>query len=215
MFFRSKSNKEAAKPEREPAPPERSSALPAQAATGASIEPAASSAPVADKSLPPEELKKRAEVSQRLATAVGEIVILMVRSPRHGDHKLSDLRWKVLPAVRTGQYALIKAQSKSHGLTAPVAAVLWARVSAEVDQRLSDKLDEPIRLGPREWKSGDIVWLVDAIGDDRGIAALVQRLRASEWKDKPVKARVTDADGHVKVRVIEPQAMPNGAARAN
>jgi hemolysin-activating ACP:hemolysin acyltransferase len=213
MFFRSK--KEAAKPERAPAPPEKPSALPGESATTAGAE-ASAEAAAAAKSLPPEELKKRAEASQRVATAVGEIVTLMVRSPRHRDHKLADLRWRVLPAVRTGQYALIQAQSKSHGLVAPVATVLWASVSADVDKRLSEQLGEPIRLGPREWKSGDILWLIDAIGDDRAVAALVQRLRAKEWKDKPVKARVTDREGQVKVRLIEPQARPTGAeARTN
>jgi cytolysin-activating lysine-acyltransferase len=212
MFFRSKTGKESAKPAPSPAPVDKPETPPAEAAAAKGTGHPVSAAPAADKSLPPEELKKRAEVSQRLATAVGEIVTLMVRSPRHRDHKLSDLRWRVLPAVRTGQYALIQAQSKAHGLVAPVAAVLWARVSADVDKRLSEQLEQPIRLGPKEWKSGDILWLVDAIGDDRGIAALVQRLRGTEWKDRPVKARVTDAEGQVRVRLIEPQAMPNGAA---
>jgi hemolysin-activating ACP:hemolysin acyltransferase len=177
--------------------------------------PAAEPAPPAEKPLPPEELKKRAEASQRLSATVGELVGLMIRSPRHRDRKLSDLRWLVLPAVRAGQFALMQAQSKSQGFTAPVAAVLWARVSAEVDKRLSENLGEPIRLGPREWRSGDILWLIDAIGDERAVAALVQRLRAKEWKGKPVKARMTDAKGEVKVRLIEPQAANGAAARAN
>jgi hypothetical protein len=34
-----------------------------------------------------------------------------------------------------------------------------------VDKRLSENLTAPIRLRPDEWKSGDILWLVDAIGD--------------------------------------------------
>jgi hemolysin-activating ACP:hemolysin acyltransferase len=91
----------------------------------------------------------------------------MLRSPRHCDQKLSDLRWLLVPPLRAGQYALLQAQSKSHGFTAAVAAVLWAKVSADVDKRLTEKLDTPIRLGPREWKSGDIFWLIEAIGDDR------------------------------------------------
>jgi cytolysin-activating lysine-acyltransferase len=219
MFFRSKNGKASTQPGTSPVQPEtpepqpdKAVALPAQAATiGEGAVPAAAVAPTADNSLPPEDLKKRAEVSQRLAATMGRIVRLMSRSPRHRDHKLSDLEWLALPAVRTGQCALVEAQSKTHGHVAPVAAVLWARVSAEVDKRLSDKLDEPIRLAPSEWRSGDILWLVDAIGDDRAIAGLVQQLRAKEWKDKPVKARVTDANGHVKTRLVEPQPATNAA----
>jgi hypothetical protein len=40
----------------------------------------------------------------------------------------------------------------------------------------------------------------------------VRQLRATEWKGKPVKARVADANGQVKLRLMEPQAAPNGAA---
>ena len=84
----------------------------------------------------------------------------------------------------------------------------------DVDKRLSEQLDEPIRLTPEEWRSGDILWLVDAIGDDRAIAGLVQDLRTKEWKGKPVKARLADASGQVKIRLIEPQLAPSGAAAA-
>jgi hemolysin-activating ACP:hemolysin acyltransferase len=155
-------------------------------------------------------LKRRAEISKRLATTRGEIVALLLRSPRYRDQKLSDLRWLMFPPLRTGQYALIEAQSKQHGYTAPVAALFWARVSADVDKRLSETLDQPVRLTPKEWRSGDILWLVETLGDDRGIAALVQRLRATEWSGKPVKARVADGKGKVEVRVIGPQAAANG-----
>jgi cytolysin-activating lysine-acyltransferase len=220
MFFHSRNGKESADPAAAPLrqdarqPPDKAAPPPAVAVAATTIDgtPPTATARAADELLPPEELKKRAEVSQRLAATMGRIVRLMSRSPRHRDHKLADVEWLALPAVRTGQCALIEAQSKAHGHVAPVAAVLWARVSAEVDKRLSDKLDGPIRLAPGEWRSGDILWLVDAIGDDRAIAGLVQDLWAREWKGKPVKARLADASGQVKVRLIGPQAAPSGAA---
>jgi hemolysin-activating ACP:hemolysin acyltransferase len=139
-------------------------------------------------------------------------VRLMAQSPRHRDRKLSDLQWLALPAVANRQCALVEAQSKANGQVAPVAAVLWARVSADVDKRLSEQLDEPVRLTPEEWRSGDILWLVDAVGDDRAVAGLVQQLRAKEWEGRPVKARLADATGQIKIRLIEPQAAPSGAA---
>jgi hemolysin-activating ACP:hemolysin acyltransferase len=198
MFFRSK--RENGKDSSQPVPPTPGKALTTAPATRAA------------KPLAPEELKQRAETSQRLAAMLGGIVGLMLRSPRHRDRKLSDLRWLVLPAIRTGQLAVVSAQSKAHGYSAPIASVLWASVSAEVDKRLSENLDAPMRLGPREWKSGDILWLVEAIGDERAVSALVQRLHAKDWKGRCAKARVKDAKGQVKIRLFEAQAASNGAA---
>ena len=164
--------------------------------------------------LPPDELKRRAETAQRMAAAIGEIVGLMIELPRHKGRKLSDLKGLFLPAIRTGQYALASAQSKSRGYTGPLAAVLWASVSPEVDKRLSDP-EAPTQLNPTEWKSGDVLWLVETIGDDRAIRVLVQRLRGNEWKGKPVKVRTAGAKGEPKIRILE--ALPNGgpAARSN
>jgi len=157
------------------------------------------------KALAPDEMRKRAEASRRLAATMGELIGLMARSPRHRDHKLSDIRWLVVPAIRTGQFSMATAQSKSHGYTAPVAAVLWASVSKEVDKRLADNLLAPIRLAPKEWKSGDILWIVDAIGDNRLVGELVKRLQGKEWKGRPVKARIVDGQKQVKIRTIEAQ----------
>ncbi len=210
MFFRPK--KQEADKAPAPAAPVKSAAPP----KAVNADPLATTKPApltaAGKPLSTEQLAERAQVSQRLAVAVGELVGLMLRSQRHRERRIADLRWLAMPAIRLGQYAMVTAQSKSHGYTAPVAAVLWARVSETIDKRLSESLAEPIRLGPREWRSGEILWLVDAIGDDAAIAALVKRLRSKEWMGKAVKARVTDAKGEVKVRTIQADLGP--AARS-
>ena len=153
-------------------------------------------------SLRPEELRRHAEASKRVAATLGELVSLFMRSPRHRDYKLSDLRWLVLPAIRTGQLAIAASQSKSRGHTAPVAAVLWASVSLEIDARLAEKPDAPIRLAPKDCKSGEIVWIVQTVGDDRVVSALVRQLQAGAWKGKVVKARVKNSDDSIEVRVI-------------
>ena len=217
MFFRSKKSngKNTSQETASTEPPARTAAaaaaarVPTVTATqkgsrnGVADKPAAS-APAA-KALAPEELKQRADASKRIAATMGELIGLMARSPRHREHKLADIRWLVVPAIRTGQFLMATAQSKSHGYTAPVAAVMWASVSPDVDKRISDDLSKPIRLAPREWKSGDILWLVDAIGDNRLVGELVKRLHAKEWKGKAVKARVVDDKKQVKIRTIEAQ----------
>src|SRR5262245_33279439 len=88
MFFRSK--REKGKDHSPPAPV-------SLASTAAAAAPA-KAAPAAARPLAPEELKKRAEVRRRLAASLGDIVSLMIRSSRHKDRKLSELRWLVLPA---------------------------------------------------------------------------------------------------------------------
>ena len=159
---------------------------------------------VAGKQLAPPELQKRAEASRRYAATMGEIVGLMARSPSHKNYRLGDIRWLVVPALRTGQYAVATAQSKSQGFTAPVAAILWASVSPEVDTRLSSNLSNPIQLAPREWKSGDILWIIDAVGDKRLIGGLIGRMQTAEWKGKHIKVRVVDAQKRAKIHVVEP-----------
>ncbi len=100
-----------------------------------------------------EEAKKRAAASKRMAASFGEIALLMSQSPAEQHYALRDLDRLVAPAVRLGQFALAEAQSKTNGLVVPVGAILWAQVSAEVDQR-AEPGDGPIRLAPDEWRSG-------------------------------------------------------------
>jgi hemolysin-activating ACP:hemolysin acyltransferase len=219
MFFRSKDSKESARPDPSAvqadklAPlPDKTAALPGQEATSTEISAptVAAAAPRADKSLPPEELKTRAQEAQREAAAIGQIVTLMIASLPHKDRTLSDLRGTVLPAIRSGQYAVASGQSRSKGYSKSLAAVVWASVSVEVDKRLYDA-KTPARLNSAEWKSGNILWLVETIGDDRAVQALVQRLRHNEWKGRSVKVRMTDDKGQVTIRTIEPLPPPNGA----
>ena len=181
------------------------SATPSKAAQRSSAEVSTSPPNTTTKPLAPEELKKRAEASKRVAATMGEIIGLMARSPRHRDYKLADVRWLVVPAVRTGQYSLATAQSKSQGYTAPVAAVLWASVSAEVDKRIANDLSVPIRLAPREWNSGDILWIIDTVGDNRMVGEVVRRLQEAKLKGKIIKARVLDAQKQAQIRTIEPR----------
>lgn len=91
-----------------------------------------------------------------------------------------DLEWFVMPALSTGQFSIADAQSKTVGYSLPIGVVLWARVSPEVDKRLAANLDQPVRLKPDEWTSGDIYWLMEAVGDSRVIGPMLKGLGTSE-----------------------------------
>ena len=162
-----------------------------------------------------EQRRKLASASKMVAAAFGEIVSLLMRTPNYKSLPLSDLEWFVVPAVASGQFSLAEAQSKTSGITQPMGVVLWARVSADVDKRLHDGLDQPIRLKPAEWTSGDIVWLIEAAGESRVIEALIKRMRETIWAGRPVRLRARDKDGKSAVGTMPPLMAPAPGAPAN
>jgi hemolysin-activating ACP:hemolysin acyltransferase len=131
-----------------------------------------------------------------LLASFGEIVTLMTRSPRHRHAFLAELDWLVAPAIATRQYSVAHAQTGQAGIAAPVAAILWACVSPEIDARLVAAGERP-RLRPSEWRSGEIPWLIDAIGDPRATAVLLKRLTETRFAEAGVKTVVQKDGKHV------------------
>lgn len=166
----------------------------------------------AQPELSEEQRRKLASASKMVAAAFGEIVSLLMRTPNYKNLTLADLEWFVVPPVASGQFTLAEAQSKSSGITQPMGVVLWARVSPEVDKRLHENLDQPIRLKPAEWTSGDNVWLIEAAGEARVIEALIKRMRETIWAGRSVRLRARDKDGKAAVGTM-PAVAPaaNGA----
>lgn len=160
-----------------------------------------------------DQRRKLASASKMVAAAFGEIVSLLMRTPNYKHLMLSDLEWFVVPAVASGQFSLAEAQSKSSGITQPMGVVLWARVSPEVDQRLHENLDQPIKLKPGDWTSGDILWLVEAAGESRVIEALVKRMRETIWAGRTVRLRARGPDGKAAIGTL-PATEAAGAAPA-
>jgi hemolysin-activating ACP:hemolysin acyltransferase len=152
--------------------------------------------------LPPEELKRRAEIGKRLAGAFGEIVSVMMRSEAHRLTHIAELEWLVLPAIATAQFSIADAQSRTLGVTAPIGVVLWASVSDEIDRRLSSNLMRPARLKPEDWKSGDTIWIIEAIGDPRALDSMFKAIAQREWKGRAVKMRTMDEQGRPVVKTL-------------
>jgi hypothetical protein len=73
--------------------------------------------------------------------------------------------------------------------------ILWARVSPELDRQFEANIAEPIRLWQDAWTSGDIFWLVQAVGAPEALRALVEHLRRGQLGAQVVKFRTQDADG--------------------
>lgn len=162
--------------------------------------------------LPPDELAKRRAMSRHISATFGEIVSVLMRQPSSRHNALGDLEWMVVPALMANQFSVAEAQSKAQGFVAPIALLLWARVSPEVDQRLSSDLDRPFRLAPAEWTSGDIVWIVEACGEPRALQAMMRKVQEEKWKGHTVKFRSKGADGKPMVRALGNAPAPDVTA---
>ncbi len=127
-------------------------------------------------------------------------------SPGHKHYALADLEWMLVPAVLSNQFSIAEARNRDSGPLRPVAAVLWAKVSEETDERLCSDLDRPLRLRPDEWASGDIVWIIDAIGPAKIVNSTVDRMRETVFADRPVKTRALGKDGKRMIRTLEAKA---------
>ncbi len=150
---------------------------------------------------PTEEQLEAARKNAKLAAAAfGEITSLLMRTNPYNDMPIKDLNWLVGPAVATGQFALAEAREKATGNSMPVAAVLWAMVSEDIDKRLTDDTSfEPLRLESKEWRSGDIPWIICAVGEQQVVSTLLQRLAKSTFKDNPARIRGRSEDGKIVV----------------
>lgn len=113
-------------------------------------------------------------------------VSLFMRSPAHRHYTMADLEWCLLPALRLNQFMAGEARLPD-GQAVPAALVLWARVSAEVDARLSATPGYPIRLHPNEWQSGDVFWIVDAMGEPKAIQQCIETLAKTAFQGKPFR----------------------------
>jgi len=126
-----------------------------------------------------------------------------MRSQQHNRYPIAALRWMVLPPLLAGQFSIGLSRAKQDVPAVPVAVALWARVSPEVDKRLTESLDKPIQLRPREWRSGEILWLVEAIGSQRALPAFLKRVGETVSKGREVKVRCRGADGTVSVKTLQ------------
>ena len=124
-----------------------------------------------------------------MSVAFADIVTVLMRSPQHKHFSLADLEWLVVPPLRMGQCRVAKTLPQQGAPGIPIAAVLWASVSHEVDERLSGNVNAPMRLRPDEWKSGEVLWLVEAVGDPRVVPSLLKQLMETALKGQTVKVR--------------------------
>jgi hemolysin-activating ACP:hemolysin acyltransferase len=141
-----------------------------------------------------------AAASKLFSASVGEVTTVLSRSARHKHYSLADIEWMVLPPVALGQFYVAEAMHKELGFRVPIAVVTWALVSEDVDLRLRGTANQPVRLRPDEWQSGDIGWLIDAAGDGRGLDSALQWLSTGPFRQSALN--LIKQDGRQNARTV-------------
>ncbi len=150
-----------------------------------------------------DEVKVRSQVTKFMAARLGEIVGLLMRAPTHQNMSFKDLEWLALPPLMNNQLSIAYTRDPDSGINVPVGVVLWAEISEEVEQKHFDDLNKPFRFEPSDWRSGDRLWIVDAIGNPKVIQEHIVNLTQTVFKGKSVKMRAVDNDGKRCIRTIQ------------
>lgn len=135
----------------------------------------AGSKPPGTEVLPPEELAGLAELAKQQAHKVlgkipllGPVTWLMMQQSHSRHTLLSELEWRVLPALILDQAKLYMKDD------APVAFASWARFDEATAQRY--RLP-PHHLMMADWATGDQIWLIDVFTPFGGAQDVLKDVR--------------------------------------
>ncbi|MGB9151378.1 MAG: toxin-activating lysine-acyltransferase [Burkholderiales bacterium] len=98
-------------------------------------------------------------------------------SQRHNIY--IDIDWHIMPPLILNQASLFMKEG------IPRAYVGWALVNDDVQQRLAQG---DTRLAPREWKSGNNLWLIDLVTPFGSPEEVIKELREQLFPTQSIKA---------------------------
>jgi cytolysin-activating lysine-acyltransferase len=124
--------------------------------------------------------------AKKISEVLGEITWLMSQSSRHKQFFISDLEWLVMTPVLLKQFRLFYDKDK------PIGVVFWATVNEEVEERLKKGTN---RLRPQDWKSGDLLWVVEVIAPFGGAEDMVRDLQTNVFVGRSIKFVASTASG--------------------
>ena len=120
---------------------------------------------------------------------LGAISWLLMQQNATRHTLLSELEWRVMPALVLDQAKLFMRQS------APLAYVSWALLSEDVAKRY---LNTPHHLSTSDWNSGTQIWIVDLCAPFGGIQELIKDLRESVFAGQEIHQLTLGDDGQVQ-----------------
>ncbi len=134
-------------------------------------------------------MEQARRVNQKIPV-LGPVTWLMMQQggTRHG--LISDLEWRVMPALVLDQAKLYMRD------TMPLAFVSWARLSTEAAHRYRQV---PHRLAVSDWQSGEQVWIVDLIAPYGGVQDILSDLRKNILAGHVIHQLAPMAQGATKI----------------
>ena len=129
----------------------------------------------------------------------GKVAVVLLSSQRYRALPLGEVFMQVMPYVAAGQCMVAGAKAENTDNAAPIAAIMWANVSDEIDRRLTADPAGRIAVGANEYRSGNNAWIIEAIGPGKVVEAMLSQLVAGPLKGRPLKLRRKNQDGQLVV----------------
>lgn len=120
---------------------------------------------------------------------LGAVSWLMLQQSATRHTLLSELEWRVIPALVLDQAKLFMREN------APIAYVSWACLSEEAAMRYQKA---PHHLSAADWKSGDQIWIVDLHAPFGGMPEVMKDLRESVFPGREIHQLSLGGDGRVQ-----------------
>lgn len=132
------------------------------------------------------QARKQARVVLNKIPLLGAVAWLMLNQPGTRHTLLSELDWRVMPALALDQAKLYLRDDT------PVAFVSWAILSPPVAERFASG---PHQLAPADWRSGQLevdgqVWVVDLMAPFGGAEQVLDELRTMVFPAREVRQLV-------------------------
>lgn len=143
--------------------------------------------------------KSQAKSVLKKIPLLGPITWLMMQQGSTRHTLLSELEWRVMPALMLDQAKLYLREE------APLAYVSWAKMSEEVANRYRNA---PHQLAPADWKSGEQIWLIDVFTPFGGAQELLADIRKNVFPGQPIHQLLPSPAGPAKVQRWEPLPGP-------
>lgn len=152
---------------------------------------------VGAEGLPPEELAGLVDLAKQQAHKVlgkipllGPVTWLMMQQAHSRHTLLSELEWRVMPALMLDQAKLYLKDD------APVAFASWAKLSDATAQRYRSA---PHQLAMTDWASGDQIWLIDVFTPFGGAQEVLKDLREKVFAGQIVQQLIPAPQAAAKV----------------
>jgi cytolysin-activating lysine-acyltransferase len=133
--------------------------------------------------------KEQAKLVMGKIPLLGPVTWLMMQQGATRHTLLSELEWRVLPALVLDQAKLYMREN------APIAYVSWAKLSEVTVERYKTA---PHHLTSSDWKSGDQVWIIDLFTPFGGAQEVMKDLREVVFKGVPVHQLIPNTTGQAK-----------------